>query len=292
MKYEEIVLITGISGAGKNIAIRCLEDIGFFCVDNLPMTFIPDIIEKFTSIDKNITKLGFGIDIREKDFLKTFSKIMDFLETKKYKFKVLFLEAADEVLIARFSETRRKHPLGGDNQNLLAKNIAKEKKLLENIRLKADKVINTSKLSTNELKDIIKKFVTTNKTSKKNTSLMINLISFGFKFGVPIDVDMLFDVRFLPNPFYIDKIKIFTGNEKPIEEFIFSQEETGVFLKKLEDLLNFLMPQFEKEGKSYLTIAIGCTGGKHRSVAIINRLRQYFHDKNYSVGVFHRDITK
>ena len=177
MQYSEIVLITGISGAGKSTAIRCLEDIGFFCVDNLPMTFIPELLDKLLTVDKNITKIGFGIDIREKDFLNSFFSILDYLKTKNYKFKVLFLESEDDVLIRRFTETRRKHPLSSENDNLLSQNILTEKNLLKEIRLKSDKIIDTSKFSANELKDVIKEFCL---EKKDENSVMINLISFGF----------------------------------------------------------------------------------------------------------------
>jgi UPF0042 nucleotide-binding protein len=290
MQYEEIVLITGISGAGKSTAIRCLEDIGFFCVDNLPMTFIPELLEKLLSVDKNIGKVGFGIDIREKDFLNSFASVVDFLNEKKYKFKILFLEAENDILVRRFTETRRKHPLSNEKDNLLIQNILTEKELLKDIRQKSDKIIDTSKLSTNDLKDTIKNFCLEN--NRDTNSVMINLISFGFKYGIPIDVDMLFDVRFLPNPFYIEDMKYLTGNDKVVQDFVMDSESAQIFVKKLEDMFDFLLPEYLKEGKSYLRIGIGCTGGKHRSVTLVNKLRQYFETKKISVGIFHRDITK
>ena len=290
MQYEEIVLITGISGAGKSTAIRCLEDIGFFCVDNLPMTFIPELLDKLLNIDKNITKIGFGIDIREKDFLNSFTSVLDYLNDKKYRFKVLFLESETEILLRRFTETRRKHPLSSEKDNLLLQNILTEKELLKDIRLKSDKIIDTSKLSANELKDTIKNFCLENNSNAN--SVMINLISFGFKYGIPIDIDMLFDVRFLPNPFYIDVLKVLTGNDKIVQDFVLDNEQAKIFTAKLEDMFDFLLPAFLKEGKTYLSIGIGCTGGKHRSVSVVNKLRQYFENKQISVGIFHRDITK
>lgn len=289
MNYKEIILITGISGAGKSTAIRCLEDMGFFCVDNLPITFISEILEKLLNVDKNITKVGFGIDIREKDFLNSFSVVLDYLNDKQYRFKVLFLEAENEPLVRRFTETRRKHPLSSENDNLLSQNIALEKSLLKEIRKKSDKIIDTSRLSTNELKDIIKLYLLDKADSN---SVMINLISFGFKYGIPIDIDMLFDVRFLPNPYYIEDIKNFTGNDEIIQDFVLKNEVANTFIIKLEDMFDFLLKEFTKEGKAYFTIGIGCTGGKHRSVAVVNRLRNYFEKNNMSVGVFNRDITK
>ncbi len=293
---KEVVLITGISGAGKSTAIRCLEDMDFFCIDNLPLSFIPNLLENFYDTEKdNISKIAFGIDIREKDFLKNFLCLINYLNNQKKlkvlleNYKVLFFEADDEVLIRRFTETRRKHPLTDGKNSLLIKNIQTERKLLQGIRESVDKIIDTSKLSVNRLKEIVKDYF----NSENNKGIIVNIVSFGFKYGIPIDLDMMFDVRFLPNPYYFDDMRDLTGNDEIVQKYVLEKESTKEFIKKLEDMLSFLLPEFIKEGKNYLTIGIGCTGGKHRSVSIVNAIFKKFKENfDVAVSISHRDIEK
>lgn len=293
---KEVVLITGISGAGKSTAIRCLEDMDFFCIDNLPLSFIPNLLENFYEMEKdNISKIAFGIDIREKDFLKNFLCLINYLNNQKKlkvlleNYKVLFFEADDEVLIRRFTETRRKHPLTDGKNSLLIKNIQTERKLLQGIRESVDKIIDTSKLSVNRLKEIVKDYF----NSENNKGIIVNIVSFGFKYGIPIDLDMMFDVRFLPNPYYFDDMRDLTGNDEIVQKYVLEKESTKEFIKKLEDMLSFLLPEFIKEGKNYLTIGIGCTGGKHRSVSIVNAIFKKFKENfDVAVSISHRDIEK
>lgn len=293
---KEVVLITGISGAGKSTAIRCLEDMDFFCIDNLPLSFIPNLLENFYEMEKdNISKIAFGIDIREKDFLKNFLCLINYLNNQKKlkvlleNYKVLFFEADDEVLIRRFTETRRKHPLTDEKNSLLIKNIQTERKLLQGIRESVDKIIDTSKLSVNRLKEIVKDYF----NSENNKGIIVNIVSFGFKYGIPIDLDMMFDVRFLPNPYYFDDMRDLTGNDEIVQKYVLEKESTKEFIKKLEDMLSFLLPEFIKEGKNYLTIGIGCTGGKHRSVSIVNAIFKKFKENfDVAVSISHRDIEK
>jgi RNase adapter protein RapZ len=293
---KEVVLITGISGAGKSTAIRCLEDMDFFCIDNLPLSFIPNLLENFYDMEKdNISRIAFGIDIREKDFLKNFLCLINYLNNQKKlkvlleNYKVLFFEADDEVLIRRFTETRRKHPLTDGKNSLLIKNIQTERKLLQGIRESVDKIIDTSKLSVNRLKEIVKDYF----NSENNKGIIVNIVSFGFKYGIPIDLDMMFDVRFLPNPYYFDDMRDLTGNDEIVQKYVLEKESTKEFIKKLEDMLSFLLPEFIKEGKNYLTIGIGCTGGKHRSVSIVNAIFKKFKENfDVAVSISHRDIEK
>jgi UPF0042 nucleotide-binding protein len=253
---------------------------------------------KLVTIEKKYSKIAFSIDIREKDFLNKFFNFIEYLNSKENagkvlkNYKILFFEADDDVLIRRFTETRRKHPLTNDKNCLLIKNIRMEKKLLQNIRKIANKIIDTSQLSSNRLKEMIKSYFSD--ISSTDKSIMINLISFGFKYGVPINLDMMFDVRFLPNPYYFDDMKNLTGNDKSVQIYVLEKEATKIFLKKLENFLEFLLPEFIKEGKNYLDIGIGCTGGKHRSVSIINELYRYLKKryKNMYIGILHRDVEK
>ncbi|MCP4481224.1 MAG: RNase adapter RapZ [bacterium] len=288
MGLKKIVIVTGVSGAGKTTTLQCLEDIGYLCIDNIPLYFISQILATFTATKNELEKIAFGVNILEPYLIDHFEAVLETLNSQDYIFKVIFLDADDQVILRRFSETRRRHPLNKENQKTtVLSNILEERDLLEAIKDKADKVINSSNLNAQKLKEMIKHLFLTDKNS-----LMINLVSFGFKYGVPLDSDMTFDVRFLANPYYDPVLKPLTGNDPKIQNFVMETQAAQTFFNKLKDLFDFLIPEFEKEGKTYLTIGIGCTGGKHRSVTILNQLKDYMHSKGFNVGVVHRDILK
>ncbi len=282
-----VVIITGLSGAGKTKTIGILEDIGYFCVDNLPPTLISDFVELCEKTEGKINKIGIVVDIRSGEFLNLLPEVASKLrEDKRFSVKIIFLEASIESLIRRFSETRRKHPIQG--LKTIQEKIEEERKELYSIRMNADYIIDTSHYA---LKDLKKKIVSI--LSPVASDLMnISIITFGYKYGIPLQSDVVVDVRFIPNPFYVDKLSKKDGRDKAIKDFVLSFPETKEFLKKIEDLLMFLIPNYIKEGKSYLTIALGCTGGKHRSVAIGELLRDFLKGKHYPVAITHRDVER
>ncbi len=286
-KNFSIVIITGLSGSGKSTSIKALEDMGFFCVDNLPPVLMPKFIELCQIFPREISKIALGIDIRERDFLKECPIIFEQLKTEGYEIEIIFLESSDEVLIKRFSETRRRHPLM--DKGFPLEGIKLERERLADLKDAADKIINTSDYNVHQLKDVLWQYF---QKSSSFTRLTINLISFGFRFGIPLDADIVMDVRFLPNPYFVDALKNFSGKEKKVACFVLKGREAEKFLQKFIDLANFLVPLYEKEGKTYLTIAIGCTGGRHRSVSIVDHLEKFFHKGHYPITVFHRDIEK
>ena len=282
-----VVIVTGLSGAGKTKTIGILEDIGYFCVDNLPPTLISDFVELCKKTDGKINKIGIVVDIRSGEFLSLLPEIISKLrKDKRFSVKVVFLEASEEILIRRFSETRRKHPIQG--MGTIQEKIEEERKELYSIRANADYIIDTSNYTLKDLKEKIVSVI-----SHVTPELMsISIITFGYKYGIPLQSDIVIDVRFIPNPFYVDKLSKKDGRDKAIKDFVLSFSETKEFLKKMEDLLVFLIPNYIKEGKSYLTIALGCTGGKHRSVAIGELLGDFLKSKYYPVTVTHRDVEK
>ncbi len=276
-----IIILTGLSGSGKTVALNALEDSGFFCVDNLPVT----IIETFINLSlrtPTISKLAIGVDIRERKFLTDFTDAISAVR-KKLKVKIVFLEAGYDILTRRFKETRRPHPLGFKD---LKRALHKESELLSPIREEADEIIDTSSLNPHELR----KLITKSNVKKGKKEMAVNLISFGFKFGVPLEADLMFDVRFLPNPFFIPELKEHPGTSAKVSKFVLSQKETGQFLNKLKPLLNHLIPLYRKEGRRYLTIAIGCTGGRHRSPAISEELGKILKKQKVGISVTHRDM--
>nr|WP_222831972.1 RNase adapter RapZ [Acetohalobium arabaticum] len=285
----KFVIITGMSGAGKTEAIRIFEDLGFFCVDNLPPVLISKFAELCLQSDGKINKVALVIDIRGGDFFDNLLGELSKLDKEKFiDYEILFLEAGNDTLIQRYKETRRLHPLAKEEGRILDA-IKLERKKLGALRGQADKVIDTSESSIKELKEELKSnFARVELTDKIN----ISLISFGFKYGMPADSDLMFDVRFLPNPHYVDSLRPLTGNDKQVQEYILKRPITREFREKFFDLINFLIPQYIKEGKNHLSIGIGCTGGKHRSVTFVNELSDFLENKQYHVITEHRDIDK
>ncbi|WP_138203468.1 RNase adapter RapZ [Haloimpatiens lingqiaonensis] len=284
----KFVIVTGLSGAGKTQAIRCLEDLGYFCVDNLPTTLIPKFAEACFQTEGKIDKIALVIDIRGGKFFDDLFSSLSYFKAEGYHYEILFLEASDEVLIKRYKESRRKHPLAPEGRILTG--IASERERLKEVREKANHIIDTTKLSTRELRQKI-----TNIYGDKDqieNKLMINVLSFGFKYGIPLDSDLVFDVRFLPNPYYIPELKQYSGNDSSVRDYVMDFKETTDFIDKLEDMLNFLIPNYIKEGKRQLIISIGCTGGRHRSVTIANAIYQKLRDKGHNVAIDHRDINE
>ncbi len=280
------VVVTGMSGGGKSTALRMLEDAGFYCVDNLPVLLIEKFVELIATPDGEVTKVALGLDVRADQAFETTTKILDKLKNDGYAFEILFMEANDKTLLKRYKETRRVHPLSPYGR--IEDGIKRERAILSNIRAKSDYVIDTSRLLTRELKEELDRIFVQN---EGYNSLMVTILSFGFKYGIPADADLVFDVRFLPNPFYIDELKHKTGNEKEVQDYVMSFPEAHTFIEKLADLVGFLIPNYVKEGKYQLVIGIGCTGGKHRSVTLANRLYEHMKNKGeYGIKIAHRDV--
>lgn len=282
------VVVTGMSGGGKTAALKMLEDIGFYCVDNLPVFLIEKFVELTSMPNGEINKVALGLDVRAGQSFTDVTRLLEELKGKGYKFEILFMDASEAVLIKRYKETRRAHPLAVEGR--VEEGVRKERKILESIRKNADYVIDTSKLLTRELKEELDRIFVKN---EEYNSLMVNIMSFGFKHGIPVDADLVFDVRFLPNPFYIDELKTKTGNDKEVQDYVMGFQEAGDFMTKLLDMIHFLMPNYIKEGKNSLVIAIGCTGGKHRSVTLANELYKQMKNKgNYGLKLYHRDVDQ
>ena len=281
------VIVTGMSGAGKSSALKMLEDVGYFCVDNLPTRLLCRFAELTLDKTANISNVALGIDIRSGASIDEFLEELKKVNEMGVKFEILFLNASNRILIKRYKETRRNHPLARNGR--IEDGIEKEREAVDVLKKHAAYVIDTSKLLTRELKaEIDRIFV----REEEYANFNVAVVSFGFKFGIPADVDLVFDVRFLPNPYYDLSLRPLTGNDRPIQEFVMKHEESRVFLEKLEDMLKFLIPNYIKEGKYNLVIGIGCTGGKHRSVTITNALAEKLKQLPYPVKVEHRDITR
>ncbi|ABY92472.1 UPF0042 nucleotide-binding protein [Thermoanaerobacter thermohydrosulfuricus] len=278
------VIITGLSGAGKTQALKAMEDMGFFCIDNFPPALLPKLADLFYH-SKNVDKVALGMDLRGGQFFEDIYSSLEFLKKNNYDYEIVFLEASDEVLIKRFKETRRKHPLSEEGR--IVDGINEERKRLAEIRKIANSIIDTSNLTSSQLKEELSNIFL---KGKKFKGIIIDIMSFGYKYGIPLDADLVFDVRFLPNPFYIEELRPLTGNDDKVKEYVMKWEEAKEFLKKLGDMIKFLIPYYIREGKSQLVIAIGCTGGKHRSVTIANALYEFLKKEDYSVILHHRDI--
>ena len=281
------VIITGLSGAGRSFAIKCFEDLGYFCVDNLPTTLIPTFAELCAHSSRDIRMIALGVDIREGEYLAHLLETLAELRAQGHKPEVLFLEAAEETLVRRYQETRRRHPLAGDGSVL--EGIRAERQALSNLRESADRIIDTTGLSVHQLKE---RLVEGYGTEQTRDALTVSLMSFGFKHGAPYDADLVFDVRFLPNPHFVDSLKRLDGRDAAVETFVMSFEESRTLLAKIEDLLRFLLPLYEREGKAYLTVAVGCTGGRHRSVTLVELLRRSLEGAGRSPVVRHRDVDR
>ena len=283
-----IVIVTGISGAGKSTALKMLEDAGYFCVDNLPVPLLPKFMEMLILPGSEYTKVGLGIDIRSSQKFGQLRETLETLRTKDVKFEILFLDASDEALIKRYKETRRSHPLAGDGR--VDKGIDEERRRTIFLKQQADYIIDTSQMLTRELRSEILKIFVENKNYK---NLYVTILSFGFKYGIPGDADLVFDVRFLPNPYYIQDLRPMSGNDAPVRDYVMSSETARKFLDKLVDMVQFLIPNYVAEGKNQLVIGIGCTGGKHRSVTLANALYYALEqEEGYGLKIEHRDIEK
>lgn len=281
------VVVTGMSGGGKSTALKMLEDMGFYCVDNLPASLVEKFIELVSMPGSEISKTALGLDVRSGQSFQEAEKVLDKLKENGYAYEILFLAANDRTLLKRYKETRRRHPLSRQGERI-EEGIRREKKVLQGICKKADYVIDTSNLLTRELKEELERIFVRN---EDYNSLMVNVVSFGFKYGIPADADLVFDVRFLPNPFYIDELKHHTGNDKEVQDYVMGFPESHEFLNKLTDMLGFLIPNYIKEGKYQLVIGIGCTGGKHRSVTLANALYEKLKGcGNYGLKISHRDV--
>lgn len=267
--------------------MRALEDLNYFCVDNLPPALIPKFAELCMQTEGKVNRIAFVVDIRGGEFFEEMVGVLDEMKLNGTKYELLFLDASDEVLIRRYKETRRRHPLA--NEGSLSQGIAKEREKVGNVRAKATHILDTTNTTTTDLRDkIIALYGSGDSFSKMNVIIQ----SFGFKHGIPLDCDMMFDVRFLPNPFYVPELKALTGNDQEVMTYIWNYQITREFTKKLEDMVLFLLPEYQKEGKSQFTIAIGCTGGNHRSVFIANKLCDFLRDHDYETQVVHRDLNK
>lgn len=281
------VIVTGMSGAGKLTAQKFLEDMGFYCVDNLPVPLISKFVELMLEPNREVTKVALGIDVRADQPFEDVEKTLQNLKDKGVSYEVLFMNASDAVLQKRYKETRRIHPLAAVDERAID-GIKRERLILEKTKAAADYVIDTSHLYTGELKEELERIFLKN---ENYNSLMVNIMSFGFKHGIPTDADLIFDVRFLPNPFYIEELKEKTGNDKDVQDYVMGFEDAGIFLQKLTDMISFLIPNYVKEGKNQLIIGIGCTGGKHRSVTLANELYAKMKDKgSYGLKIWHRDV--
>jgi UPF0042 nucleotide-binding protein len=287
VKNLRIVIITGLSGSGKSTALRALEDIGFFCVDNLPILLLPKFLEIEGQASGEVSKVALVMDIRERYFLEKHMEVISKLKKKKYSIEILFLEASDDSLLHRFSETRRAHPLS--EKRTVSESITLEREKLRELKDIADNIIDTSLYNIHQLKDLLQRHYL---DPLRGGKITINLISFGYRYGLPSDADMALDVRFLPNPYFFKDLKEYNGNDSRVKEYVLKWDDTLHFLDKIYSLLSFLIPRYEKEGKTYLTIAVGCTGGRHRSVVILNRISEFLLEKGYTINVNHRDMER
>ena len=283
----DIIIITGLYGSGRSFAIRALEDNGFFCVDNLPALLIPKFIDLCQGYQEEIRRIALGVDLRGGQFLQALPQVLADMRGANHHVQVVFFDASDDVLLRRFSETRRPHPLAG--QGSIQDGISRERKALESIRALADKVIDTSDFNVHQLKrEVEQHFCQAPQTRR----MALFFTSFGYKFGIPHDTDMILDVRFLPNPYFVNELRARSGLESEVKEYVLGNLETRVFLDRLYALLEFALPLYEREGKSSLTLALGCTGGRHRSVVLVEELQKRFGAEKFPIHIKHRDIDK
>ena len=281
----KFIIVTGLSGSGKSEAMRALEDMGFYCVDNLPPTLIPKFAELCYQSNSTIDKVALGIDVRGRKFFEALHESLNTLRKDKYPFEVLYLDCADDVLLKRYKMTRRNHPLAINRQ--IPEGIKMERAILEPLKEIADCIIDTSNMKPKDLKEEISKIYA---NGEVNNNLTISVVSFGFKHGIPSDSDLVFDVRFLPNPYYVDELRSKTGEDQDVRDYVMNSDISNKFYEKLLDMINFLVPQYIEEGKHHLVISIGCTGGRHRSVTISNLISDELMKQGYRVVKKHRDF--
>ena len=282
------VIVTGMSGAGKSTALKMLEDMGYFCVDNLPIPLLPGFVQMLQNTDTEMKKVALGLDVRSGQDLSGLKENLEAMDRDRIGYEILFLDANDAVLVKRYKETRRQHPLSGSGR--VDTGIAKEREKILFLKMKATYILDTSKMLTRELRIELEKIFV---DGQSFCNLYITVMSFGFKYGIPQDADLVFDVRFLPNPYYIDTLREKTGNEAEVQDYVMQNDKGRIVLDKLKDMMEFLIPNYILEGKNQLVIAIGCTGGKHRSVTLANALYQILDkEENYGVRIEHRDIGK
>jgi len=282
-----VLIISGLSGSGKSTAVRALEDEGFFCLDNLPVTLVPTFIELVENSKDRVRDVALVMDIRGRDFLKGYEKVIQEIGEAGNSVEIFFLDATDDVLIRRFSETRRRHPALENGS--VSDGIRCEREQLARLRRLATTIIDTSELNVHQLKELV---ITHIKGEQGAREMTVHLQSFGYRFGIPLEADLVIDVRFLPNPHFIPELKAFSGLDTKVKSFVLDKPETAVFLEKFLDMLEFLIPSYRREGKSYLTISIGCTGGRHRSVVIAEAVRDFIAGENVNLKVTHRDMEK
>lgn len=282
-----IVIITGLSGSGKSTAVRALEDEGFFCLDNLPVSLVTTFIELVEHSREDIKDVALVMDIRSRDFIKGYDQVFQAMATAGHSVKIFYFDATDEVLIRRFSETRRRHPaLEGAS---VPEGIRFERDQLAGLRRIATAIIDTSEMNVHRLKEVV---ISQVKGGEGVLEMQVNLQSFGFRYGIPLESDLVMDVRFLPNPYFVATLRPYSGLDTGVRDYVMGHKETMVFLERFRDMLEFLLPGYRREGKSYLSVSIGCTGGRHRSVAIAEELHRYFRQNNVNIKITHRDIDK
>lgn len=282
-----IVIITGLSGSGKSTGVRVLEDEGFLCIDNLPVSLVPTFVELVEKSKDRTREVALVMDIRDIESLRGYNEVLKQIREAGHTVEIIFLDASDEVLIRRFSETRRRHP--ASESGSVPEGIRYERQELAGLRRIASIIIDTSEFNIHQLKDSVISFVKGRGVSRCMT---VHLQSFGFRYGIPLESDLVMDVRFLPNPYFVNGLRPFTGLDPLVREFVLEKDDTRIYLVKMKDMLEFLLPCYRREGKSYLTVSTGCTGGKHRSVAITEELKAFFSEKNVILKVTHRDIGK
>jgi UPF0042 nucleotide-binding protein len=283
-----VVIVTGLSGSGKSTAIRVLEDLGFYCIDNLPVVLTPKFIELCQNSEEDIPRVALGIDLRERAFLGDYASVLEGIRRAGHRVEILYLDAADDVLVRRFSETRRPHPLA-EGANVAA-GIAREREGLAGLKGLADRIIDTSAFTVHQLRDELRRLLAD--VAGGEAAMRVLLLSFGYKYGLPTDTDIVLDVRFLPNPFFVEELRALDGTDPAVARYVLERTETQEFLALTTALLDFSLPLYVREGKRYLTVGLGCTGGRHRSVALVGELERRLSGHGYPVRTQHRDVSR